>query len=144
MDAARRLPASGLALMACVAGAAGCGKGDTTTTSETPPTAVSGDQREIHAVIDRLTSASRASDGATICHALVTHALKLSIQRASHAPCSKAVARAIGGPKTRFRTGPIAVKSTYGLAEVTDQAGRRSHLIMQKTEGGWRIARIVR
>jgi hypothetical protein len=154
----RKLPAA-IAIAACAGGVAACGKsGDTlqaTTATQaakpSSPTALPGaagagasDDHQIRAVVSRLGRAARARDGSSICHSLVTHALKLSIQRASHTSCSTAFVRSIGSPKTRYRTDSVVVNNANGVAKVTDQAGRVSHLVMQKTEGAWRIARIVR
>lgn len=139
--AVRRTVPAGVAVLACATAASGCGK----SAPGSKPSADQGpDAQQIRAVVDRLGAAGRARDGKTICHELLTHGLKLSIQRASHTTCSAAVVRNIGGPKTRFRTGSVVVKGPYGLAEVTDQAGRVSHLIMQKSQNVWRIARIGR
>jgi hypothetical protein len=127
-----------IAAVACAAALGACGGGD----DDTNESRFEGEEAEVAAVIDRLTTAAREEDAKTICEDLITENLQISIRRAAGTSCAAEVGENIFAEDAEFRAEDIAVTEDTATAEVVDQHEQRSNLLFERDGESWRIARI--
>lgn len=129
-----RIPRMVLACGLASASVAGCGGGDSNTTS---------DQAAVRATVVELTAASRAGSGTKICDELFTPLLKQSVAKAARRPCATEVSAKLLSPKAKFDVQDVAVQGSQATATVMDQFGKASTLSLVKAKGGWRISGVT-
>ena len=141
----RRRLLAGL-LLACFTALAGaCGSNDSTSPSSSrkPPPAIPAQQRDVLGAIDQLQAASRRGDGARICQEIFTAKLARSVAASSRKPCPKEVTTRLFPPTATLAVGQnIRVSGGRAVADVMDQNGKRSTLVLVKEGGRWRIDQV--
>ena len=128
------------ALAAGAMAVAGCGGGD----DEPNAKRFDGEEKQVAAVVDRLSEAARRGDAKTICEDLITRNLQISVRTAAGTSCAQEFTENIASEDTRYEIDDITLQQggRSATASVTDQDDRKSDLVLQRERDGWRIARI--
>ena len=134
-----RILRGAVAVLACAGVLAGCGGGDDDGKNDDR---FEGEAADIARVVDELGQAARDKDAKKICEDLMTINLQVSIRRAAGTSCGAEVTENLFVEDASFRAEKIDVDGDNATAEVVDQDDRRSSLLFQKGDDGWRIARI--
>ena len=136
------IPAVAICAVAMAIG--GCGGSRGGSAAKVPGAQATGDQRAILDTIDRLQSASRQGDGATICRLVFTANLVRSVEAAANRSCASEVRRNVFSPNEEISVGrDIRIRGSAATAVIQEQNGRTSTLSLLKQAGEWRIDRLT-
>lgn len=133
-----RLRATGFGVLVLVSAALGACGGDKGANEKR----FDGDSADVAAVVDRLQSYARESDGSKICSELLTAQLSQFISSSFKTSCAKRVTEQLGSKETTITVRRLRVDGPLASATVAEANRNVTGMAFVKRGGEWRISRI--
>jgi hypothetical protein len=123
-------------LLVCAVGA-GCGDDEGANAKR-----FDGASKDVAAVVDRLQSYARESDGPKICSDLMTRQLARYVADSFNTSCDKRVNAQLGDKGTTITVRRLKVEGPVASATVVEGNRNVTGMAFVKSDGEWRISRI--